>query len=32
MWEVNIRTIGGEIKFFDTNGMYDGEGNPLCIN
>ena len=32
MGEVNIRTVGVEMKFFDTNGMCNGEGNPLCIN
>ena len=31
MGEENIRTIGVEIKCFDTNGTDSGEGKPLCI-
>ena len=30
--EVNVSTIGGEMKFFDTFGTGYGENNPLCTN
>jgi hypothetical protein len=30
--EVNISTISGEMKFFDTSRTGNGENNPLCIN
>jgi hypothetical protein len=32
MGEVNIRAIGVEMEFFDTNGTDKGEGKPLCTN
>jgi hypothetical protein len=30
--EVNVSTISGEMKFFDTSGTGNGENNPPCIN
>ena len=30
MWEGDVRIIGGEMKFFDTNRTDNGEGKPLC--
>ena len=30
--EVNVSTISGEMKFFDTSGTDNGENNPLYIN
>ena len=31
MWEVDVRIIGVEMKFFDTDRTDNGEGKPLCI-
>jgi len=32
MGEDYMRAFGVEMKFFNTDGMYNGEGKPLCIN